>query len=140
MSTPSNSRRILDQIPTGNQYEGYLWYSDKDKPAVFQPGKDFTDDFSPTTIPFIVEGWLYDRENQKSYAIRYLDGQYLRTEYDLAATEEAPIEYQAHDLQPITHFKVVEHWSPEEDENCAEMEVLRHAWTAFAGFAHPTKK
>lgn len=135
MSTTSQAQRVLEQVPPGNQYEGYLWFSDKESPKVYRHGDDFTDGFSATAIPFIVEGWFYDKAEQKSYAIRYLDGKYIRTEYDLAATDKHRIEYQAHDLQPVTRFRVAEHWAPEEDLNCAGMEVLRHAWTAFAGFA-----
>jgi CRISPR type III-associated protein (TIGR04423 family) len=140
MSTTPKARQELTLIPAGNQYEGYIWHSDAERPTVFRPGDDFTDSFSAAAIPFIIEGWLYDRMNNVSYAIRYLDGNYLRTEYDLSATNERPITYQAHDLQPVTQFQVVEHWAPEPDPNCADMEVLRHAWTAFAGFASPSKK
>jgi CRISPR type III-associated protein (TIGR04423 family) len=139
MSTTTQTRQVIEKIPASSQYEGYLWPSDAERPDVFHPGADFTDDFSATAIPFIVEGWLYDKAEQKSYAIRYLDGKYIRTEYDLAATDKHRIEYQAHDLQPVTRFRVAEHWAPEEDPNCARMEVLRHAWTAFAGFASSNK-
>lgn len=140
MSNENKARQTVAKIPAGKQYEGYFWKSNTEKPMVFHPGDDFKDDFEAAAIPFIVEGWLYDTQTNKSYAIRYLDGQYVRTEYDLATPKAHPITYQAHDLQPITHFQVVEHWAPEEDENCARMEVLRHAWTAFAGFAQSTKK
>lgn len=139
MSTETTkNREALERIPSGN-YEGYLWFSDEQKPKVFPRDGAFTDDLESKVIPFVVEGWLYDRENNKSYAIRYLDGEYLRTAYDLAATSEAPVEYMAHDLEGIETFKVVEHWAPEPDPYCAKMPVLRHAWTAFAGFANPTK-
>jgi CRISPR type III-associated protein (TIGR04423 family) len=135
----NKARRTVAQIPPGNQYEGYLWYSDAQKPIVYQPGKAFQDDFVASAIPFVVEGWLYHQVANKSYAIRYLDGKYIRTEYDLSVAEKEMVTYQAHDLQPITQFRVKEYWAPEEDPNCDYMEVLRHTWTAFAGFVHPKK-
>jgi CRISPR type III-associated protein (TIGR04423 family) len=137
-NTKANSREAKKRIPAGN-YEGYLWFSDEQAPHIFHPTDDFTDDFSAKAIPFVVEGWLYDRANAVSYAIRYLDGKYLRTAYHLSASEERSIEYVAHDLKGVKTFRVVEHWAPEEDPYCAGMSVLRHAWTAFAGFASLNK-
>lgn len=140
MSSEHKHREIVtDRIPAGD-YEGYLWYSDAQKPKVFPRDGAFTDDLESETIPFVVEGWLYDQANDTSYAIRYLDGKYIRVKYDLFAAEQDAITYQAHDLQPETHFRVKEYWSPEPDPNCASMKVFRHAWTAFAGFANPLKK
>ncbi|SEP60605.1 TIGR04423 family type III CRISPR-associated protein [Neolewinella agarilytica] len=140
MSTEHKHRKIVSRIPAGNQYEGYVWMSDEQKPKVYHQGDAFTEDFSPDATPFVVEGWLYDQANDTSYAIRYLDGKYIRVKYDLSAAEQDAITYQAHDLQPETHFRVKEYWAPKPDPNCAGMDVLRHAWTAFAGFANPPKK
>ena len=141
MSSNAAGCRALkkERIPDGQQYEGYLWSSDKQKPRVFHPGVAFTDDFEPTDNPFIVEGWLYDKVAGKSYSISYVDGHYFRTEYDLKQADKKPIVYQAHDLQAVTHYCVREYWHPQVDDNCAGMEVLRHAWTAFAGFANSNK-
>lgn len=137
--TKQISREVVkDRIPLGN-YEGYLWYSDAEKPKVFPRDGAFTDDLETATIPFVVEGWLYDRENDKSYAIRYVDGKYLRVAYDLTLTDKQRTEYVAHDLGDIKSFSVAEYWAPEPDDHCAGMPVLRHAWTAFAGFASPKK-
>jgi len=139
MSTETTKNRAaLERIPAGN-YEGYLWYSDAEAPKVFPRDGAFTDDLETATIPFVVEGWLYDRENDTSYAIRYVDGKYLRVAYDLTLVDNQRTEYVAHDLGDIKAFSVAEHWAPEEDPYCAKMPVLRHAWTAFAGFASPKK-
>lgn len=140
MSTEHKHREIVGRIPAGNQYEGYIWMSGEQKPKVFPRDGAFTDDLESKTLPFVVEGWLYDRANDTSYAIRYLDGKYIRVKYDLSVAEKEAITYQAHDLYPIMQFQVKEYWAPEPDDNCAGMKVLRHAWTAFAGFANPPKK
>ena len=140
MSTAtSNGRTKVDRIPSGTNYEGYLWESNEEVPDIYHVGEAFEDDFEASQNPFIVEGWLYDAAANKSYAIRYLDGQYLRVEHDLSVSETTEIKYQAHDLKDVSRFKVVEHWVPEDDDNCAGMPVLRHAWTAFAGFVPSTK-
>jgi CRISPR type III-associated protein (TIGR04423 family) len=145
MSTTSqNGRKKVagGRLPAGNQYEGYLWFSDQQSPEVYLKGDAFADEYEPTANPFIVEGWLYDHVTNKSYAIRHQNGAYLRTEYDLdvIAKDQQPIKYRAHDIESADYYHVVEHWAPEPDPNCEEMPVLRHAWTAFAGFVHPKEK
>ena len=59
-----------------NKCEGYLWWSDQQKPKVYQDELiDICLDEAKN--PFVVEGQLYDEENKESYSIKYVDGQYL---------------------------------------------------------------
>jgi CRISPR type III-associated protein (TIGR04423 family) len=141
MTATDTLRRTLGRIPDGSNYEGYLWLSDEQVPDDYQVGEVFSDDLESAAIPYVVEGWLYDTQTEKSYAIRYHKGEYIRTEYDLAnAAERNRLQsYIAHDLDAPKYW-VVEQWAPVEDKTCAGMEVLRHTWTAFAGFTKPTKK
>lgn len=129
----------LDKIPDGH-YEGYLWRSHKQEPDVFTQDTLFTDaELTKTKNPFVIEGWLYDADQQYSYAIRWVDGRYYRTRYELSKDAKRQT-YIAHDLDGIEQFCVVEHWSPVKDELCEGMEVLRPEWTAFSGFIHPNNK
>lgn len=143
MST--TARQKIDRIPAGNQYEGYVWLSNATAPKVYVPGRPFTDDFPANdipadAIPFVVEAWLYDKGERMSYAIRYLNGSYVRIAYNLELSSGPGRSYRAHDIPGFQDFHSIEHWVAEKDERCDNMEVLRHAWTAFAGFKNPVKK
>ena len=67
----------IDQI----SYEGYIWKSDESKPKILNNG---TYDFTKIGInPFIVEGFLYSKDENFSISIRQIDGKYYITKIDL---------------------------------------------------------
>lgn len=67
-------------------YEGYLWMSDQEEPAVFEN--------QPVTMPkegdnpFVVEGQLFNRASGLSYSIKYVDGEYIIQEYVVTETDK----------------------------------------------------
>lgn len=80
-------------------YEGYLWYSDKTYPDVINGVvKDLQNKCS--ALPFIVEGYLYSKDNNLSIHIRNYDGKYHTGVYFLDkietnTTELTPVKYLA---------------------------------------------
>ena len=60
-------------------YEGYLWKSDKESPDVFVNEKVSLPNEDEN--PFVVEGFLYNKENALSYSIKFVDGRYVVQEY-----------------------------------------------------------
>lgn len=129
----------------GNKVEGYLWYSDRDKPVVYD-GVDLTLDLNDEDNPFIIEGQLYDRNSEKSYCIKYIDGKYIVCQYfNVKRLEENPKKneekeyeitdkfYQSNHMGGrILHFKEV--WRAVCDKLCCNMEIFQPAEVIFVGF------
>ncbi len=122
------------------KYEGYLWFSDQEKPKVL---KEEEYDFSQLTEnenPFIVEGMLFCKEENISIMIRHT-GKYHICEFDLNKLEKKgaefeDIEYLPHRLNGVKKVKFKQLWLPEKDENCEKMEVLKMKALIFTGFEY----
>ena len=74
------------------KYQGYLWYSDQRQPEVYLGNTSVAElILDESENPFIVEGNLYDTERQLSISIKFVDGKYIVTRYDLskASSDEA---------------------------------------------------
>lgn len=122
----------------GNKVEGYLWYSDRDKPVVYD-GVDLTLDLNDEDNPFIIEGQLYDRNSEKSYCIKYVDGRYFLKRYSadkIKSDSKCEVKdkyFQSHCMnEKVLHFKEV--WEEEQDALCCGMEVLQPGKLVFVGF------
>lgn len=63
-------------------YEGYMWESDKTAPEIYHGKEEIDFSLTDGENPFIVEGQLYDRENNISISIRFVDGKYIITRFD----------------------------------------------------------
>jgi CRISPR type III-associated protein (TIGR04423 family) len=117
-------------------YEGYLWWSDQAAPTVLKNGP--VKELPNGNNPFIVEGQLFDKANNKSYSIRFVDGDYLIHCFDLNELEK--LEYIEKKYLPnrfpdsIKKLCFKEFWRPVEDKLCEGMEVLQPAETVFVGF------
>ncbi len=117
--------------------EGYLWWSDQQNPRVYQDeALDICLD--ETRNPFVVEGQLYDRECRQSYSIKYVDGQYLITIYNVAEQD-----FTNPDNEPKVFLsnrmgdrwlKFLRYWEEKEDENYMGMSVLTFTKNVFVGF------
>lgn len=126
----------INKIDFCEKYEGYIWYSNVDKPHVFS-GDSFTAaDF--TNMPFIIEGKLYCIETELSISIKHVDGQYLIHSVILKGLPENQCtqeEYIAHNLKGISKIKMLQYWEEgEPDELLSGMTTLIPAWQAFKGF------
>jgi CRISPR type III-associated protein (TIGR04423 family) len=130
----------LNDIPTNQNYEGYLWKSNADSPQVFHdetllawPAK--------TDNPFIIEGNLYNRELDISYSIRFIDGVYYVNKFEMKGSE---LGFSAKRFLPkridgIQHLCYRQYWIPVNDELCEDMEVLKPAMNVFVGFNYKEK-
>ncbi len=140
-----NNKINLDKIPTNINYEGYLWWSDKENPDVYQNQSIITQEEKPiwptmSTNPFIVEGNLWDRINKISYLIRFIDGTYLVYKFDLLnidykeIIEFSYLPYRMPDSIIKLYFKEV--WTSKKDPLCNGFDVLQPVFIAFTGFKY----
>jgi CRISPR type III-associated protein (TIGR04423 family) len=125
----------LNEIPSFN-FDGYIWKSDSEHPITLL---DETFDFSTIQLnPFIVEGLLYNQDENKSYHITH-DGEYHIVEYDLnELSKKGEIiqkEYNPHRLvDSVKKVKFYQIWKDEKDPNCNDLPVLTLKATVFCGF------
>lgn len=128
----------ISDIPFKLLYEGYYWYSNKSKPEILNNQPFSLDKFS--SLPFIVEGNLYNAETGTSVSIKCIDGEYAiftTNLKDLPANQTVEQKYIAHDLKDIDKIVLVEFWQESEaDELLENMTTLVPAWTAFKGFTN----
>jgi CRISPR type III-associated protein (TIGR04423 family) len=130
----------ITEIPKDLKYTGYIWMSDSSIPKQYLQPTRIEDVFnvSDESNPFIVEGQLYSKTAEKSYSIRYIDGQHIVTEYDLKLL---PKEYDLKKFIPnriegVSKILFRQYWRPRKDELCEGMEVLVPAAYVFAGFEY----
>ena len=125
---------IIDNIPAG-RYQGYIWYSDQQKPQVLN---DVPFDGLELTAgnPFIIEGQLLDTEERLSYSIHFVDGAYLAYRYNLDdLPKDSPVlTYVASFADAPGALKFISVWREEADPLCEGMQVLTPAENVFAGF------
>ena len=81
-----NNKIKLTEIDPSQNYEGYLWWSDAASPKVYQK-QQLPKWPEEKSNPFIIEGQLYDDNNKKSYSIRFVDGDYQISCFDLKHLE-----------------------------------------------------
>lgn len=120
-----------------NKCEGYLWWSDQQKPKVYQ---DELIDIclDETENPFVVEGLLYDEENKESYSVKYVDGLYLINKYKVDESDFINIDNEEKSYlsnrMGDRWLKFIRYWEEKEDRNCMDMPVLTLTKNVFIGF------
>lgn len=60
--------------------QGYLWYSDSQKPRVFID-EPIEIEFDEQKTPLVIEGQLFAPDASESFSIKYADGQYFIHRY-----------------------------------------------------------
>lgn len=117
--------------------EGYLWWSDKQEPKIYD-GDVLDITLDETNNPFVVEGQLYDKEENMSYSIKYVDGQYL---INICKVENRDFMNKDNELKSFLSnrmggrwLKFLRYWEEKEDENCMKMPVLTFTKNVFVGF------
>lgn len=131
----------IDEIDYTAPYEGYVWYSGQQRPEVIDGSFDKSY-FDPLTrnVPdslFIIEGNLYAPALKRSISIRFVDGQYLIYQADLANIDPERLtsqRYKSHRLSNIQFVEMMQYWDEVEDELLEGMKTLVPTWTAFVGF------
>ncbi|MFK7980425.1 MAG: TIGR04423 family type III CRISPR-associated protein [Saprospiraceae bacterium] len=130
ISKISNPQAIPDLL-----YEGYLWYSNAEKPEILQ-GQSFSPN-QLTKLPFVVEGMLYAAKENISIRIVNIDGAYRIAKMNL---ENIPKEYVttyfAKEEQFGKNWKIqmYQHWVEKEDVINDNRLVFCPTWSAFVGF------
>jgi CRISPR type III-associated protein (TIGR04423 family) len=119
-------------------YDGYIWYSDKSNPEIFQ-NQDFEFDADKIGNPFIIEGQLYDEQKKISYSIKFVDGKYICKKYENVCPESADgdsIVKKIFHSNRMDNLKLqfLQYWKEEDDELCEGMKVLQPKELVFVGF------
>lgn len=118
-------------------YDGYIWYSDKSEPEVFQ-SQDFEFDTDEIVNPFIIEGQLYDAQKMFSYSIKFVDGKYICKKYQVESTDfnKSDVEIKTFHANRMDEKKMryLQYWKEEDDELCEGMKVLQPKELVFVGF------
>lgn len=119
-------------------YDGYIWYSDKSNPEIFQ-NQDFEFDTDEIVNPFIIEGQLYDAQKRVSYSIKFVDGEYICKTYenvskDVANGEDIMLKIFHSNRMDNLKLQFLQYWKEEVDELCEGMKVLQHKELVFVGF------
>ena len=126
-----------------NNCEGYLWWSDQKEPKVYD-GDALDISLDETKNPFVVEGQLYDKDEKKSYSIKYADGQHIINIYKVETND-----FTNKDTEPKTFLsnrmegrwlKFLRYWEEKKDENCMDMPVLTFTKNVFVGFKEKEDK
>ncbi|MDR1371261.1 MAG: TIGR04423 family type III CRISPR-associated protein [Dysgonamonadaceae bacterium] len=135
-------KKIVD-IPNDKKYIGYIWMSDSDCPLEFHNPTVLNRELSidENDNPFIIEGQLYCKEEggfEKSYSIKYTDGAYIVTEYDLNEfhRDKASIKFFIPNRIKASKLKFEQYWKSEPDELCEGMEVFNPGPLVFVGFEY----
>ena len=120
-----------------NKCGGYLWWSDQQKPKVYQD-ESIDICLDEAKNPFVVEGQLYDEENKVSYSIKYVDGQYLINKYKVDESDftnpDNQIESYLSNRMDDRWLKFLSYWEEKKDANCMGMPVLTLTKNVFIGF------
>lgn len=122
-----------------SNYEGYVWYSDQKNPGIIQG--EWEIDIPDSRNPFIIEGHLYDRQNNVSIRIQYVDGHYLLHKKHIEELDFNSINVDRIDFQPskmpnkITALQFLRYWKEgPADPLCENMTALQPDELVFVGF------
>lgn len=123
-------------------YEGYLWYSDQNKPRILNDEPFNTNSLNELVNPFVVEGQLWCKEKRESVSIKYIDGKYVTTKYvvpeeDLKKDKSylfTKKKYIPHRLKGVKRIVFLQYWRKEKDIRCNNFETLAVDKFVFIGF------
>ena len=122
------------------KYEGYLWQSDQSKPRIIGEGEPFSLTLTDGENPFVVEGLLWNPEENTSIQIHYVDGKYFFATYEVQQEERAgsgtmtPVTFLPHRLAGVKALKFLRQWEEVKDELCENMPTLQLKANIFVGF------
>lgn len=141
---------LEDFAKNKEKMEGYLWDSDAEYPRVLRDEEPDVSKYINQQNPYIVEALLYSKGSNCAWMIKHTGNSQV-TKFDLnqlpANAELVSVDYTPHRLKsknpegadPIKRVCFKQLWIPEEDANCADMEVLKMQALIFTGFNHQPK-
>jgi CRISPR type III-associated protein (TIGR04423 family) len=140
-----NASEIDLSIP----YEGYLWRSNSKNPRIYRNEMLTSEDLSilqnPLQIPFIIEGYLYNKVNKEtSISIKYADGRYFISKVELESIPDSSLtesEFAVKADLGVKALRAVQRWESKPDLLCDGMLTDVPTWVAFRGFiSHSNSK
>ena len=123
-----------------SKYEGYVWESDKQRPEILPASGEINTDV--ISNPFVIEAQLIDLGKNESLSIKFVDGEYLVSRYnltdykDIDTTEE---EYIPNQMPGVDKLLFKRAWRLEKDEMCQGWDVLQPAELVFVGLKKQQK-
>lgn len=124
----------ISDIPQ-KTYDGYLWYSDSDRPMVLKadPWPGIRSD------AFIVEGHIVAEDGSLSISVRNTGEGYIVGLVDWSEAQASDVELECLERLPapalkrarVLKLKFKRAWVPESDPQCPDMPVLEPAWTVL---------
>lgn len=133
------SQITINNIDFTLNYEGYLWMSNEKEPRVYPQPTTIDAALLHSNNPFVVEGYLYNKERGVSLSIKSPQGVPCVHRFEV---HKADFEHE----DSVTHVAYLAHrmgsrrlhflrfWRPEEDKACLGMHVLRVEKLVFVGF------
>lgn len=125
----------IKTIPDSD-YTGYYWMSDSPTP-VEVIGNFPTEKLQNNSIPFVLEGNLFDKEKNMSITIRHDGEKHIICQYDLnnmEGIEKHEVYLIPHRLRGKERMIFWELWKEEVDALCDGMKTLKPYARLFAGF------
>ncbi len=122
------------------KYEGYLWTSDQSKPKMLDGNAPFSITLKDGENPFIIEGLLWNPDENESTTIRYVDGHYFVATHEVnqeqleGNSNTTRVSYIAHRLPGVSKLKFLRLWEKLSDPLCENMDTLQLKATLFVGF------
>ena len=117
-------------------FQGYLWRSDSREPEIFDFDKELDIELDVNTNPFYIEGYLFDKLNNTSYNIKFIDGEYISKVVPLTGKENEEFvekKYYGERMRgKILVFR--QYWKEEADPYCEDFPVLQPSDFLFVGF------
>lgn len=135
------SMNNINDIDFTLTYEGYLWMSDKQHPKVFHPESQVDSTLFTKKNPFVVEGYLFNKQTGLSLNIKYIDGQYhiyrnIVETSDLNSKDVDSVYYLTQRIGILDKSWAVflRYWNEKADSSCLGMNVLEIEKEVFIGF------
>lgn len=126
-------------------YVGYLWWSDKEEPELLIDGHGPDKLPIDGENPFVVEGQLYNKNEDISYSIKYVDGKYVVKKYtgikeDIENKDNEEKVYLSNRMDG-RWLKFLRYWEEKSDEPDKDsFPVLTQTKNVFIGFTEPKKE
>lgn len=115
------------------KYQGYLWYSNEQKPQIIDGQSVWGIQIDEATNPFIIEGLLWDEESQTSVSIKFIDGHYYKKETVLGGEYDL-IGFIPRRMSKVEKLLFARCWKTIKDELCEGFKTKKLDSVIFKGF------
>lgn len=138
---------MVKEININKDYQGYVWMSDQSQPDVFDCDTERLLVLDNNKNPFVIEGQLYNKTSNKTFSIKYVDGEYIVVQYNVTeddiknANSYFP-NRMAKKLRFSQRWEVMKNNECKEngDDYCENMPVLEPTGLVFVGFGEQVRK